>query len=128
LGILPLLSGITFGLVLAGIIRVSAHLTWLTFWTLLFPLLTFGCIVVLSWLAFRAGRVDLVLINRRLALERKQVHDCDQLITQIEGRRDQERADASPTDVHPGAGRSIIRIGRWDFCLRYDGIPARRKV
>jgi hypothetical protein len=128
LRILPLLSGATIGFVLAGTIRAFTHLNKLAFWVLLFPAIAFCCILMLYWLAFRAGRIDLVLINRRLALERKQLHDCDQLISQIERWRDRERTDASQVDVQSGTSRSIIRIGQWDLCLRYDGISSRRKV
>jgi hypothetical protein len=111
LGIPPVISG----LALAGIIRGLIRLTGLSLSlsVLLSVPIAFGCVALLYWLAFRIGRLDLVMTNRYLALERKQLDDCDQLIDIIQRCRD-EQVNASP--IYGPQRMLVVRIGRWELC------------
>jgi len=66
--------------------------------------------------AFFVARRDLIMTNRYLALEAKQLSDCDRLIEQI---KELQAFRKSEVISNREAGSSVIvRIGRWDLRLR----------
>lgn len=126
LGIPPLVTA----LAIAGEARGLMVAAGLTFsWSLVLTVpIAFCCAVVLYWLAFRVGRLDLVMTNRYLALERAQLRDCDQLIDQINEMHAREQADASPVPADSGADQLMLRIGRWEICRHHNGTQATRRL
>lgn len=118
LGIPPLMTGLVLAALIRGLIRLTGLAAWLS--VLLFVPLACGCVLSLYWLAFRVGRLDLVMTNRYLALERKQLCDSNKLISQIEQSQGQEQTNASPSADVPDSSRFVIRIGRWELCHRPD--------
>lgn len=126
LGIPPFIAGFTIALIIIG--RLAPTLSGLPafFSRLLFVALTLICIVFVYRLAFIAGRLDLVMTNRYLALERKQLHDCDCLIEQIEESRRLQQEYSSHAGADGSTDKLVLRIGRWDLCRRSDGISLYR--
>jgi hypothetical protein len=120
LGIAPLVSGLAIAGLICGLISFAGLPAVLS--VLLFVPLSFGCIGTLYWIAFRVGRFDLVMTNRYLALERAQLHDCGQLIAQIEELHERKQVSTSVACANSDAGRVILRIGRWEILRHHHSM------
>jgi hypothetical protein len=107
------------GLTLAGLIGVVIVSANFTVWksALFYLPIVCGYTLFLYWIAFRIGRLDLVVTNRLFALERAQLERCDRLIEQIKRKHMLRQVKAGPT-----TGKLILRIGRWELRLRNDEV------
>jgi len=114
LGAPPFASGLTLtGLIIVVIVSANS-----TDWkSALFIPIVVGYTALLYWMAFRIGRLDLVVTNRLLALERAQLDQCDRLIEQIKEKHMLEQVRANPE-----SGNLILRIGRWELRTRRDEV------
>jgi hypothetical protein len=126
LGVSSAIASCAVALIITG--RLASKLPRLPIlfpWLLLIALALI-CIAFVYLLAFRVGRLDLVMTNRYFALERKQLRDCDSLIGQIQElhRRRQEYASLAGADG--SADKLVFRIGRWDLCRRNEEISEYR--
>jgi hypothetical protein len=125
LGIPPLVTALAIAGEARGLM-VVAGLPFSLSLVLTVPV-AFCCGIVLYWLAFRVGRLDLVMTNRYLALERAQLRDCDQLMAQIDELHTREQANASPASADSSADWLTLRIGRWEICRHHNGTQATRR-
>jgi hypothetical protein len=124
LGIPPFIAGCALALIIIGRLAPTLpHLPIVFPWLLLVVFALF-CILLLYTLAYRVGRLDLVMTNRLAALERKQLDDCDLLIEQIGELRKRQQEHALGAKVDGSTDKLMLRIGRWDLCRRSDGISA----
>jgi len=124
LGIPPFIAGCTIALIIIGrLASILPSLPLLFAWLLLI-VLALICIRSVYWLAFRVGRLDLVMTNRYLALERKQLSDCDCLIGQIEESHRRQQEYTSLAGANGSPDKLVFRIGRWDLCRRNEEISA----
>jgi hypothetical protein len=119
LGIAPLMSGLAIAGLICGLISFTGLPASLS--VLLFVPLSFSCVGGLYWIAFRVGRLDLVMTNRYLALERAQLRDCDRLIAKIEELHKREQVSTPVACTNSDAARVILRIGRWAIWRHQDG-------
>lgn len=123
LGIPPLMLGLALAIITGGLAGFDDLMPSL--WVPLYAILAIGFSSPLYLLTYQFGQVDLVMTNRYLALERKQLRDCDQLISQIQQLHDREQVNAAQAGADLSAYRVLLRIGQWDLCRRDDRIPAR---
>ncbi len=123
LGIPPLMLGVALAIITGGLAGFDDLVPSLS--VSLYAILAIGFSSPLYVLTYQFGRLDLVMTNRYLALERKQLRDCDQLISQLQELHDREHVTATQAGAGPSAYRVLLRIGQWDLCRRYDRMPAR---
>jgi hypothetical protein len=124
LGIAPFVSGLAIAGLIRGLVGIAGLAASLS--VLLFVPLAFGCIATLYWIAFQVGRLDLVMTNRYLALERAQLRECDWLIEQIEDLHARQKINNSVAYGGSDVRRMILRIGRWEILRHRDGRSARQ--
>jgi hypothetical protein len=116
LGVPPFIAGCTIALIIVGRLALILPSVPLLFRWLLLIVVAVICIRSIYWLAFRVGRLDLVMTNRYLALERKQLSDCDRLIGQIKESHRRQHEYTSLTEANGSSDKLVLRIGRWDLC------------
>ena len=118
LGIPPLLLGLALAIITCGLAGFDDLTPSLS--VSLYAILAIGFSSPLYLLTYQFGQLDLVMTNRYLALEKKQLRDCDQLISQVQQLHDREQINAAQTEADPSACRVLLRIGQWDLYRRYD--------
>jgi len=128
LGIPPFIAGCAIALIIIS--RLASILPSVPLWSawLLLIVLAFICIRSVYWLAFRVGRLDLVMTNRYFALERKQLSDCDRLIGQINETHRRQQEHTSLAEANGSSDKLVFRIGQWDLCRHSEEIPAQGRV
>jgi hypothetical protein len=120
LGIPPSISGFALASIIWALISTSADLEG---WMSILLLIAIGvvCIVLLCWLAFRIGRLDLVVVNRMFALEEAQLRDCGEQIDQIEKWHKRKMNSSAVDQEGSSDGQLVVRIGSWELFRHHNG-------
>ena len=123
LGVPPFIAGCAIALIINGrLTLILPRLPLIADLSILIAL-TLICIRSAYWLAFRVGRLDLVMTNRYFALERKQLDDCNLLMGEIEELHKRQQQHASLTGAGSSSDELLFRIGRWDLGLTIKRHP-----